>query len=194
MATKKDLEYYLAQARRIAEHREAGAEKEIRKLYKEMVKDLSAFVSEAYVKYAKDDKLTFAMLQEAGYNARFLEEIEQRINVATPKAAKELRRLVEETYKIAYEGMVDGVQKAGADGLDAAFADAVAITPEQIKAEWNPYVFDSPNEKFRVDPDKAKIHGGAFCLWCDKPSAETPEEILEHITPYLYAAGEVMNS
>lgn len=68
------------------------------------------------------------------------------------------------------------------------------VTPEQIKAEWNPYVFDSPNEQFRVDPNKSKIYGGAFCLWCDKPSAETPDEILEHITPYLYAAGEVMSS
>lgn len=134
MAQKKDLEYYLAQARRIAEHREAGAEKEIRKLYKEMLKELKAFVSETYVKYAEDDKLTFAMLQKAGYDARFLEEIEQRINVATPKAAKELRALVEETYEIAYQGMVDGVSKMGVNGLDEVFADAVAITPEQIKA------------------------------------------------------------
>lgn len=130
----KDLEYYLAQARRIAAHREAGAEKEIRKLYKEMLADLQSFVADAYVKYAQGDKLTFAMLQEAGYSARFLEEIEHRINVATPKAAKELRKLVEDTYKLAYEGMVDGVTKSAPDALDAAFAGSVAITPQQIKA------------------------------------------------------------
>ena len=134
MATKKDLEYYLSQARRIAAHREEGAEKEIRKLYKAMLKDLQSFVSEVYVKHSQGDKLTFAMLQQAGYDARFLEEIERRINVATPKAAKELRALVEETYKIAYEGMVDGVSQMGVNGLDAAFAGAIAITPEQIKA------------------------------------------------------------
>lgn len=68
------------------------------------------------------------------------------------------------------------------------------VTPQNVREDWNPYVFDSPNEKFRVDPAKAKIHGGAFCLWCDKPAAETPDEILEHITPYLYAAGEAMGS
>lgn len=130
----KDLEYYLAQARRIAEHREAGAEKEIRKLYKEMLKDLQSFMADAYVKYAQGDKLTFAMLQEAGYNARFLEEIERRINVATPKAAKELRQLVNDTYKLAYEGMVEGVKKAAPDGLDTAFAGSIAISPQQIKA------------------------------------------------------------
>lgn len=133
-AKKKDLDYYLAQTRRIAESREAGAEREIRKLYKSMLKDLQQFVSETYVQYAKDDMLTFAMLQEAGYNARFLEEVEKHIDVATPKAAKELQQLVNDTYKLAYEGMVDGVAKAGADGLDTAFAGNIAITPEQIKA------------------------------------------------------------
>lgn len=132
MAPTKDLEYYLAQARRIAEHREAGAEKEIRRLYKAMLKDLQTFISDTYVQYAKDDKLTYAMLQEAGYNARFLEEIEQRLNISTPKAARELRQLVEETYDAAYKAMVDGVARA-ASGLETEFAESIAITPEQVK-------------------------------------------------------------
>lgn len=130
----KDLEYYLAQARRIAEHREAGVEKEIRKLYKAMLKDLQQFMSQTYVQYAEDDKLTFAMLQKAGYDARFLEEIEQRLNLSTPKAAAELRKLVEETYTAAYEGMAQGVLKASSGSLSAVFEGAIAITPEQIKA------------------------------------------------------------
>lgn len=132
MAGKKDLEYYIAQARRIAEHREAGAEREIRRLYKGMLKDLQTFVSETYVQLAKDDRLTYAMLQEAGYNARFLEEIEQRLNISTPKAAKELRQLVEETYDAAYKAMVDGVARASG-GLETEFAESIAITPEQVK-------------------------------------------------------------
>ena len=129
----KDLDYYLAQAKRIAEHREAGAEKEIRKLYKSMLKDLQNFIAETYVKYAENDELTYAMLQRAGYNARYLEEIEKHINVATPKAAKELRALVEETYKLAYESMVQGVLQQEVDGLNNVFAEAIAITPDQIK-------------------------------------------------------------
>lgn len=132
-AQKKDLDYFLAQARRIAEHREAGAEREIRKLYKSMLKDLQQFMSETYVQYAQDDKLTFAMLQKAGYDARFLEEIEQRLNIATPAASRKLTQLVEDTYKAAYESMVEGVAKASG-GLDMAFAESIAITPEQIKA------------------------------------------------------------
>lgn len=132
MAQTKDLEYYLAQARRIAEHREAGAEKQIRRLYKAMLKDLQTFISDTYVQYAKDDKLTYAMLQEAGYNARFLEEIEQRLNISTPKTARELRQLVEDTYDAAYKAMVDGVARA-AGGLETEFAESIAITPEQVK-------------------------------------------------------------
>lgn len=132
MAQTKDLEYYLAQARRIAEHREAGSEKQIRRLYKAMLKDLQTFISDTYVQYAKDDKLTYAMLQEAGYNARFLEEIEQRLNISTPKTARELRQLVEETYDAAYKAMVDGVARASG-GLETEFAESIAITPEQVK-------------------------------------------------------------
>lgn len=128
----KDLEYYLAQARRIAEHREAGAEREIRKLYQAMLKDLQQFVSDVYVRYAQNDRLTFAELQAAGYDARFLEEIEQRLNIATPRAARELRTLVEQTYSAAWAGMIEGVANSSGD-LGAAFADSVAITPEQIK-------------------------------------------------------------
>lgn len=140
-----DLDYYLTQVRRIAEHREAGAEKEIRKLYKDMLKELQAFVADAYTKYAEDDKLTFAMLQKAGYDARFLSEIEKRINVTTPKAAKELRRLVNDTYTIAYDGMVDAVLKGGS--LDEAFKDAVAITPNQVKKIVKNPIMDLALEK-----------------------------------------------
>ncbi|MBE6534132.1 MAG: hypothetical protein E7678_04090, partial [Ruminococcaceae bacterium] len=34
------------------------------------------------------------------------------------------------------------------------------VTPNQILKEWNAYVFDSPAQQFRVDPNDNKIHGG----------------------------------
>lgn len=131
----KDLEYYLAQARRIAEHREEGAEEAIHKEFRKLLKSLKSYIADVHEKYAAGDgRLFFADLQKAGYDARFLEEIEKRIAVATPKVAKELHRLVEDTYELSYKAMIEGVEKvmAGAD-LDETFADAVAITPEQIK-------------------------------------------------------------
>ena len=139
----KDLDYYLVQARRIAEHREAGAEAEIRKIFKSLLKDLKAYIGDVHEKYAKGDgTLTYADLQKAGYEARFLEEIEKRISVATPKVAKELRALVEETYELSYKSMVDGVQKAaGGDDLKKVFSESISITPQQIKAVVNnPYM------------------------------------------------------
>lgn len=129
----KDLDYYLAQARRIAEHREKDAEKELRKLYKSMLKDLQTFMSETYVQYAEEDKLTYGMLQKAGYDARFLEEIEKQLNVSTKKEAKALRKLVEDTYEAAYKQMVEGVSQSGSVTLDETFMESVNITPDQIK-------------------------------------------------------------
>lgn len=139
----KDLEYYLVQARRIAEHREAGAEVAIRREFNKLLKDLKAYIGTVHEKYAKgDDTLSFADLQKVGYDARFLEEIERRIGVATPKVAKELHALVEETYELAYKSMVQGVEKvAKGEDLDVAFEDAEAITARQIKAAVdNPYM------------------------------------------------------
>lgn len=145
----KDLEYYLAQARRISAHREADAEKEIRKLYKTMLKDLQDFVADAYVKYAQGDKLSFAMLQKAGYDARFLEEIEKHISVTGPRTTKALRKLVNDTYKLSYDGMVEAVTKGG--NLDEAFADAISITPNQIKKIVQNPLMDIALEKNHKD-------------------------------------------
>jgi len=33
------------------------------------------------------------------------------------------------------------------------------------------------------------VMGGGFCLWSDTPAAETEEEVLEHIKPYITACG-----
>lgn len=129
----RDLDYYLSQARRISKHREEDSEKVIRKIYKHFLKDLQGIVSGAYVKYAEDDKLTYALLQRAGYQARFIEEVEKQMNISTLEVKKEARRVVEEVYRLSYEGMVDGVVNHS-DALDTVFADSVAITPEQIKA------------------------------------------------------------
>lgn len=138
MTRKKDLEYYLAQARRIAEHREAGAEGEIRKIYKRFLKELQGIVSDAYVKYGTDDALTYAMLQRAGYYARFIEEVEQQMGFSTLEVKREANRVIEEVYRLGYEGMVDGVVNSS-DALDIVFVDSIAITPEQIQeAVQNP--------------------------------------------------------
>lgn len=151
MAVKKDMEYYWSQANRIASHREAQAEKEIRKIYRSLSKELQAFVSDAYVKYAQDDVLTYAMLQKAAYDARFLEEIERKVGVGSGKAAKELRQLVNDTYQITYDGIVKGVKKMELEGIDEAFAETIALTPYQVKKAVSNPIMEVALEKNRKD-------------------------------------------
>ena len=134
MAQTHDIEWYLAQVRRIAEHREKGAEKEIRKLYKEMLKDLQSFIGTQYALLAEDDQLTYGILQAKGEAARFLEEVEANINSVSPKVQRQIRDVVEQTYAAAYTGMVDAVEKAhNLEELRINLDGIRGTTPETVK-------------------------------------------------------------
>ena len=131
----KDMQYYYAQLRRIEEHREKSAEKEIRKVYKTMLTDLQHFISDEYVKLAEDGQLTYEILRGKNEYARFLDEVEKRLNGISPKVSKEIRTTVNEMYKLSYDGMVDAVRKStSSDALRAAFKGVKGATPEMIKA------------------------------------------------------------
>lgn len=131
-----NLEKYIHQLRRIEEHREAAAEKAIRKVYKEMLQELNGYIADLYLTYSEDDKLTYGMLAKAGMDARFLEEVEQRINGISPKVASEIQQTVEQTYEACYDGMVNAVNKAAGNRaqLIKAFETVSATTPDVIKA------------------------------------------------------------
>lgn len=133
------LEKYLFQIRRIEEHREKTAEKEIRKIYKEVLKELNSFLADIYVTYSKDDMLTYANLAAAGMDARFLEEVERHISGITPKISKEITDTVERTYEACYDGMRNAVVKAAGDRelLQQAFATVRACTPDMIRVAVN---------------------------------------------------------
>lgn len=75
-------------------------------------------------------------------------------------------------------------------------------TPDAIMREWTPYVFAPNNSECATDntyifpPFNAgnhvaapneKIKGAGFCLWCDTPSAEGEDELLENMRPYFTA-------
>lgn len=132
-----DLDRLLVQVRRIEEHREKGAEKEIRKTYQELLKDLRHYLADEYTRYAEDDQLTYEILQRHGAYARFLEEVEQKINDISSEVRRTIRSTVEQTYEYTYNGMVDCVKKAVAD--PAITAGLKACTPDVIrKAVENP--------------------------------------------------------
>ena len=130
----KELEKILASARRIEEHRTVEAEKEIRKTYKNVLNSLREFVGVEYAKLAEDDALTYEILQRNGEYARFLDEIEQRINDITPAVSAEIRALTEQMYELAYTGMVDAVTKAvDSEQLAEELKGLRTVTPEVIK-------------------------------------------------------------
>ncbi len=75
-------------------------------------------------------------------------------------------------------------------------------TPEVIMKEWNAYVFAPNNSESTTDntyifppfnpgnlveAPNEKVKGVGFSLWCDNPSGETEDELLEHLRPYFTA-------
>lgn len=67
------------------------------------------------------------------------------------------------------------------------------VTPERISNEWNAYVFDSKENDVCVDPLCHTVKGGAYCIWCDNPSAESEDELLCNALPYIEAAAKALS-
>ena len=136
---KSNLEKYLYQLRRIEEHRCADSEKAIRRIYKKILKELKSFLADAYTSYSTDDTLTYASLAAVGMDARFLEEVEQRLNGITPAVASEINSTVAATYEACYNGMREAVVKAAGDraALIQAFGTVAAVTPDIIRQAVN---------------------------------------------------------
>lgn len=125
-----ELDRLLAQVRRIEGHREKGTEKEIRTAYQTLMKDLRHYLADEYSRYAENDQLTYDILQRNGYYARFLDEVEQKINDISPEVKRTIRGTVEQTYEYTYNGLIDCVKKA-AEGTELGMLKA--CTPDVIR-------------------------------------------------------------
>lgn len=131
----KTLAKYLAEVRRVEKSRSEGAGKEIRKLYKKLLKDLNGFVGEYYTKYSDDDGiLSAAILQQKAKYAAFLEEVDKNINEITPEVSKTIKKTVEDTYKACYKGMVNAFTGAVDNEKVKESFKGLSIKPEVIKA------------------------------------------------------------
>lgn len=129
------LERHFNALRKIEEHRTAQSERNIRRIYQALLKDLRQFVGVEYATLAEDDKLTYEILQRKGQYARFLEEFERRINNLTPEASTEIKRLVENMYDISYKGMVNAVEKSpNLKDLKEKLENIKNVTPEVVRA------------------------------------------------------------
>jgi hypothetical protein len=129
------LDKLLRQLRKIEEHRSKAAEKEIRKIYKQILNEIKIFLSDTYSTYAVDDKLTYATLQQYGYYAKFIEEVEQRLNGISPRVSNEIIKVVEKTYEAMHNGMIQAVTLAAGDDkvLHSLLSQVKGTTPEIVK-------------------------------------------------------------
>ena len=134
MPDKKTLSYYTAELRRIEESRQADTEKEIKKIYKELLKDLNGFLGNEYASYSDDNGvLSVAVLQEKARYAKFLQEVDQHLNSITPKVSKTIRSTVEDTYKAVYTGTVDAVTKSVDNEEFKKNLKGLSLKPEVMK-------------------------------------------------------------
>lgn len=128
------LDKYLIEVRRISAHRTKQAEKGIRRTYKKVLKEMNHFLADTYVKHAKNDTLTYAMLQQQNEYANFMDTIQKKVDGILPDVQKQIQTAVKETYKNAYNGMIKAVETANTtEKLHANLTGLEACRPETIK-------------------------------------------------------------
>lgn len=131
----KALDKYLVEVKRVEESRSKGADKEIRSLYKFLLKKLNSFIGEYYTKYSDDNGvLNVAILQQNAKYASFLEEVDKNIKEVTPAISKTIKSTVEKTYKACFEGMINGFSNSAGDSKFKDSFNGLSIKQEVLKA------------------------------------------------------------
>lgn len=127
----RDYQYYFSQLQRIEEHREEKAEKEIRKIYRKILKETKQFIAEEYYQLAEDGKLTYEILRAKGQDVRFLTAVEQKLGDLSLDVSKEIKQTAEDMYKLAYDGLKDAVMKGKDSEAAKQFFEGVDTSTAQ---------------------------------------------------------------
>lgn len=69
------------------------------------------------------------------------------------------------------------------------FGSKYGTTPDILERDWSAYFFDPENAENNPTAPDPRVLGGGYCLWSDTPAAETEDEILEHLKPFIRACG-----
>ena len=141
-STGDALNRYLSTVRRIEEHREQSAVKDLKKLYRQLMKEIGERVAESYARYADPETgaIDYAVLHRDGMDARLLEEIMRSTGIASLEESRIIEQLAKESYAKCYDGMVSAVQRAATDdALQESLQTIRAVAPEVIaEAVHNP--------------------------------------------------------
>lgn len=144
----EQLWYYIVQLRRIAAHREAGAEQSILKIYQGILQKLFGILGQYYTAYGKEDAiLTRGDLQAAGQYKNFLQAVLEGLDGIASEVQDEIRQAIEETYTTCYNGMVAAVQKSHAANpeLSNLLQGLSATTPETVR-----HIIEHPMENLTL--------------------------------------------
>ena len=113
MSKDKSLNDLLYDIRRVAENREVLTDKKIKSICNSLTKSLNSFVAEQYTKYADaDGRLYTSYLDKARRKAWFLNEIAKEVDLIQPELRKEISSIIDDTYSLAYKGIVEATKKA----------------------------------------------------------------------------------
>lgn len=128
------LDKLLLQVRRIAGHRELGAEKKIRAAYKQCLKELKQFIGYEYATLAENGKLTYGILAKKQEQARFLEEVQRHIDRVAPEIRNEMTQLVSSVYNLSYNGMIEAAASSVPSEVSSALKGLSYVQPMQVKS------------------------------------------------------------
>lgn len=106
-----NLEKYALLLQKWVTKRVDSYEKEVKKLYEELIKEVLALVGTIYNKYEKDGKLTYADMMKYGRLDSFIKALIIHINTLSKGTQKGLYDLLEEEYKYSYDWMSWAIQK-----------------------------------------------------------------------------------
>ncbi len=146
---EQQLWEYQIQLRRIAAHREAGAEAAIRREYQRILSKLQTLLAKYYAAYGNADDSTMSQgdLRAAGQYKNFLQDVVDNLGGIAEPVDKQIRQIIEDTYIACYDGMVNAVKQsvAGNITLQSALSGLSATTPETVKN-----VVENPMDKLKL--------------------------------------------
>lgn len=128
-----------------------GTEAKIRKNYQEILKELRHYLADTYSQYAEDDKLTYEILQRHSRYARFLDEVEKKINDLSPETKRLIRSTVEQVYEHTYNGMIDAVQDRAQDVVSGLKGCTQAILRRAVENPVSKLTLNDRLEKHRKE-------------------------------------------
>lgn len=169
------------------------------KLARELTGSDDAVAYDAFILYAND---ICRMLKEMGYESVFMwnDDVYRSFDTGW-RGVAELDRSVEILY---WSDIANNGENTVGAYLDRGHAvynlghkhtyytlypdrPPSKVTPEEILAEWNPYVFGAGSEENTIAAPNPLVKGAGICLWTDTPAAMSEDEILEGMRPYFTA-------